>query len=171
MSEGGRIDQTGWRRILGLVQRRGHHRADAEDLVQEAYAKLLEERTLDRVRDVGAYLAQTTRNLAIDEERKRVVRRRAHADRAVSDLLAPQPSCQHEVIAARERLRTVKAALADLPPAARTVFLAHRVDGRSYSEIARDLEISVSAVEKNMARALTHLSLRLHEMRRRRGRD
>ena len=40
----------------------------------------------------------------------------------------------------------------------RTAFLMHRIDGKKYSEIALDLNISVKAVEKRIHLAL--LSLR-----------
>ena len=72
------------------------------------------------------------------------------------------------MIAARERLRIVEQAIDELPPRTREVFVLHRIEGMKYSEIARALDISVSAVEKNMARALAHLALKISEFGRRR---
>ena len=50
-------------------------------------------------------------------------------------------------------------AIDQLPTRARQVFVLHRVEGLTYGEISRELDISVSAVEKNMARALMHLTI------------
>lgn len=132
--------------------------------------RLLERNSKDSIDDPDAYVAKIAGNLSISSQRKLSVRQRVHADQAVRDLLAPFVPCPHEVLDARERLNVVKSALAELPPRAREVFLANRVDGKSYSRIALEMEISVSAVEKNMARALTQLSLKLNELRRRRDR-
>jgi RNA polymerase sigma-70 factor (ECF subfamily) len=44
-----------------------------------------------------------------------------------------------------------------LKPAAREVFVGHRIGGRSYAELAQGLGISVSMVEKHMMAALSAL--------------
>jgi RNA polymerase sigma-70 factor (ECF subfamily) len=54
---------------------------------------------------------------------------------------------------ARERLETVKFVLGQMPERTREVFLMHRLDGMKYREIAATFGISVSAVEKHIARA------------------
>lgn len=43
--------------------------------------------------------------------------------------------------------------LEELSPRTRDVFLQHRLEGRTYREIAAPLGISISAVEKHIARA------------------
>jgi RNA polymerase sigma factor (sigma-70 family) len=56
-------------------------------------------------------------------------------------------------LAARERLQKVLAALESLGPRTREIFLLHRLDGLKYREIASQLGITVSAVEKHIAKA------------------
>jgi RNA polymerase sigma-70 factor (ECF subfamily) len=51
----------------------------------------------------------------------------------------------------------VRAAILALPPRCRAVYLMNRMDGLSYSEIARRCGISAKAVEKHMSRALREL--------------
>jgi RNA polymerase sigma factor (sigma-70 family) len=58
-----------------------------------------------------------------------------------------------EAVDARDRLSIVEAAIATLPRRCREVFLMHRLDGMSYSQIAKSSGISISAVEKHIARA------------------
>ncbi|MBS0332735.1 MAG: RNA polymerase sigma factor, partial [Proteobacteria bacterium] len=65
------------------------------------------------------------------------------------------------ILIGRERLQAVTIALLSLPERTRTIFLLHRVDGRKYREIAKQLGISVSAVEKHMVRAAQHLGASL----------
>ena len=54
-----------------------------------------------------------------------------------------------------DRLET---ALARLPRATREVFLAHRLDRLSYTQIAARTGLSVAKVERHMARAIHRLS-------------
>jgi RNA polymerase sigma-70 factor (ECF subfamily) len=65
---------------------------------------------------------------------------------------------QDEVVAARERLRKVQAGIERLPEKTRKIFVMHRWHELSYQEIANNLEISISSVEKHMAWALLYLA-------------
>ena len=57
------------------------------------------------------------------------------------------------VLLARERIARLSECLACLDARTRRIFLAQRVDGMSYLEIARDNRLSVSSVEKHIAKA------------------
>jgi RNA polymerase sigma factor (sigma-70 family) len=57
----------------------------------------------------------------------------------------------------------VEAAVARLPPRCREVFWNNRVDGLSYAQVAAHLGISVSAVEKHMARACLLIDAMLND--------
>jgi RNA polymerase sigma factor (sigma-70 family) len=63
-----------------------------------------------------------------------------------------------EVFRARERLRRVEAGLAQLKPLARRVLLAQRLEGMGYAEIAARENMTVGAVEKQVARAVVFLA-------------
>ena len=51
----------------------------------------------------------------------------------------------------------MRSVLDSLKPRTREVFLMHRLDGYSSAQIAKHFEISVSAVEKHIARAVLAL--------------
>jgi len=57
-----------------------------------------------------------------------------------------------------EQLVTMERAMLSLPRTTREVFLAHRLDGSSYTEIARATGLSIRQVERHMAKALLRLS-------------
>ncbi len=57
-----------------------------------------------------------------------------------------------------EQLATMERAMLSLPRTTREVFLAHRLDGSSYAEIARATGLTVRQVERHMAKALLRLS-------------
>ncbi|MEG3089639.1 sigma-70 region 4 domain-containing protein [Sphingomonas sp. PB4P5] len=57
-----------------------------------------------------------------------------------------------------DKLVRMEQAMLALPRMTREVFLAHRLDGYSYTDIARLTGMSVHRVERHMATAIYHLS-------------
>ena len=66
-----------------------------------------------------------------------------------------------QALAARQRLALIIEALEDLPPIRRAVFRLHKFEGLSHGEVAAQLGISRSGVEKHVMAALKHLHARL----------
>jgi len=58
-------------------------------------------------------------------------------------------------------LRRLEQAVSNLPRIQREIFLAHRLDGLSYDEIARRTGLTVGRVERHMARALRRIDRQL----------
>jgi RNA polymerase sigma-70 factor (ECF subfamily) len=64
------------------------------------------------------------------------------------------PHCQLE---ARDMLLRVEAAVGRLKPRTRAIFLAHRIEGLSYADIAGRMGMSVKGVEKQMSKAIASI--------------
>jgi RNA polymerase sigma-70 factor (ECF subfamily) len=142
------------------VRARVASRQDAEDVIQEAYLRVLRYSAQNVVENREQLLFSAARNLAIDTQRRGKVRQKTAIELAV---LAPmQWPASDEVVDTEQRLARVEAAIAALPSRCREVFLMHRIDGLSYSEIAAQRGISVSTVEKHIARACLMIDSRLH---------
>ena len=127
----------------------------ADDLVQDAFLRLV------RVADAAlptrpqAYLGRIAANLVKDLWKKDVSRSTTMHVVADETLLASfDPHAQLE---ARDMLRRVEAAMVRLPAMTREIFMAHRVEGLSYAEIAERTGLSVKGVEKQMSKALVRL--------------
>ncbi|MBX9400547.1 RNA polymerase sigma factor [Lysobacter sp. BMK333-48F3] len=138
---------------------------DAEDLAQEALVRLVRMPSLDGVSNVEAFLLQIASNLLRDHFRRdksHQVQHHVSIDEVARDWPSEDPhgECVYE---GNRRLQSFLAALDELPPRCRQVFLLQRYEGLTYSAIAKRLQISVSAVEKNMMRALLHFDARLGE--------
>lgn len=152
----GMLYRTHRGRLLRFVRRRGRG-DDAEDIVQQAYCRVagLGRSKLDMIETPEAYLLKASENLIRDEARMRA---RHSADQHVSDDKVPlQGHDQIAVLEARDALRRIEAALARLTPRTREIFLAHRIDGYSYAEIASRTGLSIKTVEMHMTRAITYL--------------
>lgn len=135
--------------------------ADAEDLTQEVFVRLVRHKDRASIRHMEAYLFQTASNLVRDHARRNVTHRVSdHVSFEESHHEGVVPSEEH-VYEGREAIDAFLSILAEMPPRRRTVFLMHRFQGYSYGAIATKLGISVSVVEKHMMKALlqfhTHL--------------
>jgi RNA polymerase sigma factor (sigma-70 family) len=140
-------------RLRRFVRARVSTREDAEDVIQEAYLRVLRYCAEHEVESQERLLFSAAKNLAVDSRRRHSVRQRTAADYAILESLTQTWPPADEVVYARQRLRSVEAAVARLPPRCREVFWYNRVDGLSYAQVAAHLGISASAVEKHMARA------------------
>ncbi|CDG39231.1 probable sigma-70 factor, ECF subfamily [Asaia bogorensis] len=140
--------------------RRQNRRNDTDDLLQTALMHLFE-RGLDGIEHPEAYVLRAARNLAIDRTRREARLRVASLD----DDTSAEPVCAapgpERIVLGREQLRRVRTAFNALDPRTTRIFLMHRLDDLTYSQIASAFSLSVSTIEKSMARALAHLAMAL----------
>ncbi|RMO06505.1 putative RNA polymerase sigma factor [Pseudomonas cichorii] len=134
-----------------LVSRRVGCRATAADLVQDLFVRFWR-RPLVQVEELSTYLLRCAGNIAIDHLRSEGVRSRiSESLETAEDEISNDPRAALE---ANNDLRHVEAALRGLPERTRQIFLLNRIHGRKYTEIAKAMGLSQSAVEKHMMRAL-----------------
>ena len=124
-------------------------REEAEDLVQETYARVLARPRLLRQDDELGYLLRSMRNTLISQ-------RRAEARRPVTSELAeeafPAMRAEHEPAAAAE-IHLVYAAIAQLPDEFRDALVAVDIVGLSYPEAARALGVPEGTITSRLFRA------------------
>lgn len=143
--------QTVFSRVRAALMRRGRTRHDADDLVQEAWVRLACYERRQTVAEPEAFLMRAALNLSIDAYRAS----RNHGEQVLLEetvLVDATPSAE-AVLLGRERIARLSQCLACLDARTCKIFLAHRVDGLSYLEIARDHGLSVSSIEKHIAKA------------------
>ena len=129
---------------------------DVEDIVQETYGRLCQVGAPERIRHPKSYLYKTARNLALDSL-KRVENRLTERweDREHSlDLMGTGADETFEKAASSEEFGRFCEAVRRLPVQARRVFVLKKVYGYSQREIAGELGLSESTVEKHVALAV-----------------
>ena len=140
-------------RLETLVARRSGQREQAQDLVQESFARLFAAGSSGSLEQDTRMLYAIARNATIDSTRSRQRRTAALSGLAPEQVQTQSPS-PADIAEARDTLRALDAILAALPARTRDVVLLRRVHGLSYAEIAHALGISVSTVEKHLVRGL-----------------
>ena len=145
-----------WPKLISWLYPVVRCRDTAAELTQEAYLRLLAFSGQQAIRHPRAFLYQTAKNLALDHLRKDKVQAVHVTDLdEAAQVPSDQPSAERALLD-RERVDQFLAAMETMPPRSREVFVLHRVHELSYRQIAKRLNISESAVEKNIMRALTH---------------
>jgi RNA polymerase sigma factor (sigma-70 family) len=131
--------------------------ADGEDVLQDLWLKVSR---LDAglIAEPLSYLYKMAENLAFD--RRRSTARRANRDANWTKgqvdcfggaAIDTQPSAER-ILLAREHLQRVNAAIDGLPERTAFAFRAARIDGVAQKQIAAQMGISLSAVEKHLQR-------------------
>jgi RNA polymerase sigma factor (sigma-70 family) len=161
-------------RLRNFVRRRVADAAAAEDILQDVFFELVESYRLPRpVEEVGAWLFRVARNRIIDFYRKKrpesledLARPAAdeHDPLGIEDLLpspqaGPEAAYAHGVL-----LEELDAALAELPPEQREVFIEHEIEGRPFSEIAARTGVGINTLLSRKRYAVLHLRARLQEI-------
>lgn len=129
---------------------------EAQDLLQDLYVKLADGGP-GPVGEPRAYLYRMAENLLLDRRRsagRRAGREQAWtaAQRGPGGEADDRPTAE-QVLIGRERLAAVTEALAGLPERTVAVFRRYRIDGIAQRDIAAELGISLSAVEKHLQKA------------------
>jgi RNA polymerase sigma factor (sigma-70 family) len=132
--------------------------AEVEDLVQEVFARLSARDSREPIEHLSGFVFQVASNVLADRGRRRFARKaEAHVE-FDPERHADEDFDPYRILAGKETLRAVTQALLSLPHRTRTVFVLHRLEGRKSRDVAAQLGISVSAVEKHMVRAVQHIS-------------
>ena len=125
-------------------------REDAEDLVQETYARVLARPRMLRGDDELAYLMQVLRNTFATS--RRTASRRPRVADTLEDYEAPDPGHQTRPDSAMEA-REVFEAIAQLPESFRLALVAVDIAGLSYREAARLLDTREATITTRLYRA------------------
>ena len=132
----------------------------SEEIVQECFIKIWEKRA--QVRDdqpLKGYLFTIAHHAVLNE-----LRRDQHTQRLQGQVAAARPASVTNEAEYAEMETLYQAALEQLPPKQREVFVLSRQQGLTYPEIAELQGLSVKTVEAHIARALKTMRsyLRLH---------
>jgi RNA polymerase sigma factor (sigma-70 family) len=142
----------------------------AEELAQEAFARVYAVEATS-IQSPRSFLFRTAHNLAVNHVRhERTAATESVGDvgdiegviesQSSSDLSMPTAEAE---LAGRQELALLRDAIDHLPAQCKKMFVLRKIDGLSYREIADRLELSVSSVEKGIARAMRLCHERLEQ--------
>lgn len=148
--------------LIAFFQRRTATPPEAEDLAHDVMLRALTHKRWSTTEQARGYIFR----IALNRWRDRGRRKLAHGTvvdwneefaEGIADEISPERVLIHQ-----QRLDAIVSALRELGVRTRDIFLLYRMEGMKQADIARRLGISVSAVEKHLAKALSHLARRLN---------
>lgn len=149
-------------RLLRFFSRRSGS-DDALDLVHETFERLArrDNESAPTVDRPEAYLTRIAGNLLRDRAKFAV--RRATAFHVSIDDVSLAGDDPHDQLEARDMINRLETAMQRLRPRTREIFMACRLDGYTYAEVAERVGMSVRGVRKQMSRAIAEIDRVLGE--------
>ncbi len=146
-----------YRPLVAFLGRHGRAEQDAEDVAQESFARFLPY-TRDPQPVWKATLYRIALNIMTDRRRHaRVRQQHQHTlGEDVTTTIAHEPE-PDEATAAAQRYEQLRAAVANLPPQCRHVYLLRLMHGLDNVQIASKLGISRRMVEKHIGKAVLRI--------------
>ncbi|HEY8509658.1 MAG TPA: RNA polymerase sigma factor [Steroidobacteraceae bacterium] len=147
------------RALVGYLVTRLKNEQEAKEVAQEAYVKILQlEQKPGAASFMRAYLFRVAANLAIDRIRQRQTRSRLDRLESIDDFFE-EPVGERQVIAEQE-LALLRRAVAELPARCHQAFRMHKLEDRSFAEVAGLMRVTERMVRKFVSRALVYIRLR-----------
>lgn len=157
------------RPLMSFFLRRVRDREDAEDLTQEAFLRILRRDEAIPVDNPESYVFRVAVNLLRDRARRAASHRVGeHAsldddavDIAASGKIEPaliEDRQPERVLLSQESLAEALRVLDELGPRTRDIFMLARLERMKHRDIAAIYGMTISAVEKQVAKAAVHLT-------------
>lgn len=152
--------------LMGYILQRTHNRAEAEELLQETFLRMLRDRRFEPTSaSLGTYLYVIARNLCLSHIRDNGSRRFAAMDEGTTGRTPPlwgkTPTEPDEHVRNRQQLAELTHALELLPEVQREAFLLRHHHGCSYQEIAEICDCPVGTAKSRVHLAIMALRVSL----------
>lgn len=148
-------ENNGW--LNSWLRARLGNTADAADLAQDTFVRVMNARSQMPIREPRSYLSAIARSLLIDKVRRRTI------EQAYLQALALRPEpveVSPEIrLSIIEMLVSIDSLLDELGARTRAIFLAVQLEGLTYSAAAERFGVSVTTVKNHLIRAMTRCLL------------
>ncbi|MBU3078071.1 RNA polymerase sigma factor [Sphingomonas quercus] len=147
--------------LMAYLFRRLRNHAEAEDLTQEVFVRLAAQERLEMQAPEG-YIFQIATNLLRDRSRRNRVRSEFRDDLSRMEGRAVDPLDPLRIAGDREALGIIRRAIAELPERTRHIFILARLENVERRTLAESYGISISTIDRELARALASLTSLMH---------
>lgn len=134
---------------------------EAEDLTQDIFLKIWQSRNKISsilIRDLDSYIFRISKNYVLDRlKHKKIEKRYINESVAETAGSEPQSRSTEERVDNRSEILRVNERMQQLSDLQRKIFYMQRAEGKTYSEISRELGISEKTVQYHISSILNKL--------------
>jgi RNA polymerase sigma factor (sigma-70 family) len=163
-------------RLLAFIRRRIPDETEAEDVLQDVFAELVESyRMLKPVEQAAAWLFRVARNKITDLYRRRKTVSLENEMAAygadgnensllLADLLPTADDAPENRLLRETLMEALSEALAELPAAQRQVFIWHELEEKTFREMEQETGVPLKTLISRKHYAVQHLRKRLQKL-------
>lgn len=144
-------------RLVGFARSKGARPEDAEEIVQDAFARLARYGAREKIQNDVAFLRTIIVNLIRDRFRSRAVRP-PHID---YDEMGYDPQSDgpdpESAYGTKQDLQLALEDLDALPALTKEVFVRYRLKGETYERISRDCGLTIAVIRRHLRDAMVFL--------------
>lgn len=143
-----------------------HHQEEAENVAQEAFLNLWQNReNIETINGIPSFLYTSAKSKCLN-----LIRHNKVKDRFKDDLLNQKEraldteilnAIEFDTLEISELESIINKSIDDLPPKTKAVFIKKRFENKKNAEIAMEMQVSLKAVEAHMTKALKVLKSKL----------
>lgn len=149
-------------KLFRLALRITLDRAEAEDVVQDTMIRVWNKRDeWPQFDSIEAYCLTVTRNLAIDRSQKKEAQ---NVELTPELEEAPEASGPYDRLINDERMKIIHRLINELPEKQRLIMQLRDIEGESYKEIAKVLNLTEEQIKVNLFRARQKVKQRYLEI-------
>lgn len=149
-------------KLFRLALRITFDRAEAEDIVQDTMIRVWDKRDeWTQFDSVEAFCLTVAKNLAIDRSQKKEAQ---NVQLTPEMEEAPEASGPYDQLISDERMKIIHRLLNELPEKQRLIMQLRDIEGESYKEIAKVLNLTEEQVKVNLFRARQKVKQRYIEI-------
>lgn len=145
-------------RLMRFFARKLGNQADADELSQETFSRFARGAPTLTLSSPRAYLTRIATNLLRDFVERGSTLLSQRSTSLDDGMIAVAPVDTHRDVQCRQELARWTLILQQLEPDTLDIFLRNRVQGQSYREIADELELPLWVVQKQMLKAIRHVT-------------
>jgi RNA polymerase sigma-70 factor (family 1) len=150
-----------WRPLFSTAFGKLQDRAEAEEVVQNIFSSLWEQREKIEIENLSAYLHRAVKNRVLNSIRAKVTEKK-YWEYYRNFIPSVQNSTENTVIF-DDLQQGLEAAVSNLPEKSRRVFQLSRFEGRTNHEIAKLMKISEKSIEYHLTKSLRELRIHMKD--------
>lgn len=147
-----RLYQLYVRQLYAKTLKMVHDKDIAQEIIQDIFLKIWERRSqIDLEKSFKAYLYTIGVNLVYDHFRK--LAKDTALQNSLLSAAEQDYTCQEDKVISQEQLALIQGAIEQLSPQRKRVYMMCKLDGKTYAEVSRELNISLSTIQDHMVKA------------------